>query len=239
MKKKKTIIIIDDHPLLREGLKAVIGRDKRYEVIGETGLGREGLKLIKRLKPDIVLIDISLPDMNGIDLLYQIRKKFPETKIMIVSMHSKIDYITESFKAGALGYLVKESAATSLIKGLDSVSQGEYFLDSSISKEVVKRLIEAPSIRKINDSGYNSLTPREQQILRLLAEGYSNSEIAKILSISRKTVENHRANIMNKLNLHSLMDLVKYAVKLGLIDIDLWKSEPVQKGFSNRFDKRD
>ncbi|RLB12563.1 MAG: DNA-binding response regulator, partial [Deltaproteobacteria bacterium] len=134
MKKKKTILIIDDHPLLREGLKVVIARDKRYEVIAEAGDGKEGIRLIKKVKPDIVLVDISLPDMNGIDLLHQIRKRFPEIKLMVVSMHSKIDYITESFRAGALGYLAKEAAATSLIKGLDTISRGEYFLDSSISK---------------------------------------------------------------------------------------------------------
>ncbi len=224
MKKKKQVIIIDDHPLLREGLKAVIGKNKGYEVIGEAGTANEAIRLINKLRPDIVLVDISLPDMNGIDLLYKLKKKFPQTKLMVISMHSKIDYITESFRAGALGYLVKEAAATSLIKGLDTISKGEYFLDSSISKEVVKRLIEMPLIQKINDSNYNSLTPREQEILRLLAKGFSNKEIADTLCISPKTVENHRSNIMNKLNLHSIMDLVKYAVKLGLIDIDTWKT---------------
>jgi len=224
MRKRKTVLIIDDHPLLREGLKVVIARDKRYEVIGETGGGNEGLKLIRRLKPNIALVDISLPDMNGIDLIYQIRKKFPDTRIMVVSMHSKIDYIIESFRAGALGYLVKEAASTSLIKGLNAISEGQYFLDSSISKEVVKRLVDSPHMKQINDPNYNSLTPREQEILRLLAEGFSNKEIADMLCISLKTVENHRSNIMNKLGLHTLMDLVKYAIKLGLIDVDMWRN---------------
>jgi len=224
MKKKKTIIIIDDHPLLREGLKAVIEKDKKYEVIAEAGDGKNGLRLIKKLMPDIVLVDISLPDVNGIELIYQIRKKFSEIRLMVISMHSKIDYIIESFRAGALGYLVKEAAATSLIKGLDTISKGEYFLDSSISKEVVKRLVDSPPIKQINDPAYNSLTPREQEILRLLAEGFSNKEIADMLCISSKTVENHRSNIMNKLGLHTIMDLVRYAVKLGLIDIDLWRT---------------
>lgn len=224
MKRKKDIIIIDDHPLLREGLKAVISRDKKYEVVAEAGIGKEGLRLIKRLKPEIALVDISLPDINGIELLHQIRKRSPETKIMIISMHSKIDYIIESFRAGALGYLVKESAAASLRSGLDTISKGEYFLDSSISKEVIKRLVDSPPIRQINDPAYNSLTPREQEILRLMAEGFSNKEIADMLSISLKTVENHRSNIRNKLGLHNFMDMVRYAVKLGLIDPDLWKS---------------
>jgi len=224
MERRRTILIVDDHPLFREGLKSVISRDKKYEVIGEAGRGREGYKLVEKLKPDIVLIDISLPDMNGIDLVSKIKKTYPEIRIMIVSMHSKIDYIAESFKAGAIGYLVKESAAMTLLKGLDAISQNEYFLDSSVSKEVIKRLVETDSIKKINDPLYNSLTPREQEVLRLLAEGYSNKEIAEILCISPKTVENHRTNIMKKLNLHSFIDLVKYAVKLGLIDVDLWKT---------------
>ena len=224
MERRRTILIVDDHPLFREGLKSVISRDKKYEVIGEAGRGREGYKLVEKLKPDIVLIDISLPDMNGIDLVSKIKKTYPEIRIMIVSMHSKIDYIAESFKAGAIGYLVKESAAMTLLKGLDAISQNEYFLDSSVSKEVIKRLVETDSIKKINDPLYNSLTPREQEVLRLLAEGYSNKEIAEMLCISPKTVENHRTNIMKKLNLHSFIDLVKYAVKLGLIDVDLWKT---------------
>lgn len=224
MEKRRTILIVDDHPLFREGLKSVISKDKKYEVIGEAGRGREGYKLVEKLKPDIVLIDISLPDMNGIDLVSKIKKTYPEIRIMIVSMHSKIDYIAESFKAGAIGYLVKESAAMTLLKGLDIISQNKYFLDSSVSKEVIKRLVETDSIKKINDPLYNSLTPREQEVLRLLAEGYSNKEIAEILCISPKTVENHRTNIMKKLNLHNFIDLVKYAVKLGLIDVDLWKT---------------
>ena len=169
-------------------------------------------------------MDISLPDTNGIDLISQIKKKFPDTKIMVVSMHSKIDYIIESFRAGASGYLVKEAASTSLIKGLNTISKDEYFLDSSISKDVIKRLVDSPPIKQINDPNYNSLTLREQEILRLLAEGFSNKEIADMLCISLKTVQNHRSNIMNKLGLHNLMDLVKYAVKLGLVDLDLWRS---------------
>jgi len=222
--KKKNIIIVDDHPLLREGLKAVIARNKGYEVIAEAGSGNEAFKYIKRFKPEIVLVDISLPDINGIELIRKIKKRFPDIKIMVVSVHSKIDYIVEAFKAGALGYLVKEAAATSVIEGLDTISKGDYFLDSSVSREVVKRLVNIPSIKKIGDSIYNSLTPREQEILKLLAEGFSNKEIAEMLCISPKTVENHRANIMNKLGLHSITDIIRYAVKLGLIDIDLWKN---------------
>jgi len=221
---KKRIIIIDDHPLLREGIKSVIEKSRRYEVVGEAGKGDEGFDLVKRLKPDIVIVDISLPDMNGIDLIRKVRKEYPNIRIMVLTVHSKIDYIVESFKAGALGYLVKEAASNSLIDGLNTISEGDYYLDSSLSKEVVKRLVNTSSIRKIDDPAYNSLTPREQEILRLIAEGFSNKEIADMLCISLKTVENHRYNIMNKLGLHGIADIIKFAVKVGLVDVDVWKS---------------
>jgi len=221
---KKTILIIDDHPLFREGLKSLISRNHRFEVVGEAGNGREGLRMAKKLKPDLVLMDISLPDKNGIELTRDIRSLLSETRIMIVSMHSKINHITNAFQAGATGYVVKESAADRLLQGLEAVSKGEYFLDTSLSHKVVEKLM-APTEKgvKITDERYEALTPREQQVMRLLAEGLPTKEIAEKLFISPKTVENHRANIMNKLDLHSAMELVRYAARLGLIDVDLWK----------------
>jgi DNA-binding NarL/FixJ family response regulator len=221
---KQGILIIDDHPLFREGLKVIIGRTSRFQVVGEAGTAREGLDLAQELKPDIIIVDISLPDKSGIQLTHDIKSLPFATRVMIVSMHAKIDYIAEAFKAGATGYMVKESATEGLTKGLDSVIRGEYFLDSSLSHTVVANLISSPiKEARIRDDDYGSLTPREQEIMRLLAEGLSPKKIAENLFISPKTVENHRASIMNKLSLHSTSELVRYAARLGLIDVDLWK----------------
>ena len=224
MAEQKNIIIIDDHPLFREGLKTIISRDDRFNVIGEAGSGHEGFDMVKRLKPDLVVIDISLPDQSGIQLTRDLRELLSEIKILIVSMHSKIDYIAEAFQAGATGYVVKESASERLLQGLKSVVKGDYYLDSSVSHAVVENLMKSPlKAAKITDADYATLTPREQEVMRFLAEGLSSKAVAEKLFISPKTVENHRANIMNKLGLHSTIELVRYAAKLGLIDVDLWK----------------
>ncbi len=224
MVRKRSIFIIDDHPLFREGLRAIIERDDRFEVVGEAGNGREGLRMARNLKPDLAVVDISLPDQSGIQLTREIRSLLPDTRVTIVSMHSKADYIVEAFQAGATGYVVKDSASERLLEGLECVSKDKYFLDSSLFHQVVKKLMESP-VKGVNitDSAYGTLTPREQEIMRLLAEGHSRKKIGEMLFISPKTVENHRSNIMNKLGLHSTMELVRYATRLGLIDVDLWK----------------
>jgi len=221
---KKSVLIVDDHPLFREGLKSIIAGDRHFSVEGEAGDARNGYAMAQKIRPDVVLVDISLPDESGMQLTRRIRKALPSTRVMIISMHSKIDYIVEAFQAGATGYVVKDSAASRLVQGLHAVTGGEYFLDSSISHEVVERLMKSPVREaRVSDSDYGRLTPREQEIMRLLAEGISKTQIADRLCISVKTVENHRSNIMKKLDLHSTMDLVRYAAKLGLIDVDLWK----------------
>jgi DNA-binding NarL/FixJ family response regulator len=221
---KKTILIVDDHPLVREGLKSTLKPAVEYEVVGQAGNAREAARIVKNLKPDLVLLDLALPDKSGIDLCREIRNFSPSTRIMIISMHSKVDYIVRAFQAGATGYMAKESATERLLQGVASVLSGEYFMDGSVSHSVVAKLMQAGEKElKITDANYESLTPREQEVMVLLAEGASPKEIAAKLFISPKTVENHRTNIMSKLGLHSTLELVRYAARLGLVDVDLWK----------------
>jgi len=222
--KKKTILIVDDHPLVREGLKVIIERSPNFEVAGEAGDAAEGFRMVEKLKPDLALLDISLPDESGIELTRKIKRALPEVGILIVSMHSKIDYITEAFKAGATGYMVKESAAEGLLSALESVAKGKRYLDSPVSHSVIETLIRSPEKGvEITDGAYRSLTPREQEIMRMLAKDLSIKEIADRLFISTKTVENHRTNIKEKLGLQSSIELARYAARLGLIDVDEWK----------------
>ena len=224
MSRKNRLIIIDDHPLFREGLKAIIGQSTKHEVVGEAGTGRKGLKMVRELKPDLALVDMSLPDRSGIELIRDIIKFSSNTRVLVVSMHSQIDYIVKAFQVGALGYLVKESATDLLLEGMDHVLKGNYFMDTSVSQQVVKKLVGLPPKETVvSAAGYDALTAREQEVMVLLAEGRSIKKVADTLFISPKTVENHRSNIMRKLDLHSTYELIRYAAKLGIIDIDLWK----------------
>jgi DNA-binding NarL/FixJ family response regulator len=221
---KKTILIVDDHPLVREGLESILNTAAEYEVVGQAGNARDATQMVKTLKPDLVLLDLGLPDKSGIELAGEIRNISPPTRILIISMHSKVDYIVKAFQAGATGYMTKESATERLLIGIAQVLNGEYFMDGSVSHKVVEKLMKTPEKEmKITDAGYETLTSREQEILVLLAEGYSAKEVAANLFISPKTVENHRTSIMNKLGLHSTLELVRYAARLGLVDVDLWK----------------
>ena len=224
MGEKKTVLIVDDHPFFRKGLKSLLTKQSSYEVVGEAGNGEEGLRKAKEMRPDLVIMDIALPDVSGIEVTRKIRELLSETRVVVLSMHLKIDYITKAFRAGATGYVTKEAATERLLECLESVSEGEYFMDPSLSHAVVENLMKFPEDEvRVDDEGYDALTRREKEVMCLLAEGFSTKEIAEKLFISRKTVENHRSNIFSKLDLHSTLELIRYAAKFGLIDVTYWK----------------
>lgn len=224
MEPKRTILIVDDHPLVREGIKNTITTNRDYQIVGEAASGSEALQMVSQLNPDLVLMDISLPDLSGLEVTRQIRTLRKKTKVMIVSMHAKIDYIVRAFQAGATGFITKESPPQKLLLAARTVLNGDFYMDTRVSHKVVEKLMNvSDSASKPKNADYENLTPREQEILTLLAEGLTSQQIADRLFISLKTVKNHRANIMQKLDLHSNYDLLRYAARIGLIDLDLWQ----------------
>lgn len=214
----KKILIVDDHKVFRDSLKQVIGKADGYTVIGEAGDAREAEKIAVALKPDLAIVDLSLPDKSGIQLTRSLKVAIPDIHIVIVSMHGKIDYILATLRAGARGYLVKESVSRSLLAAFEATLHGEYYLDVTLSSEIAAKLLEIKEYEETSNSNYGNLTPREQEILRLLARGVPVNDIADKLCISSKTVTNHRTNILSKLDLHSTADLVRFAAKLGIIE---------------------
>nr|MBF0222243.1 response regulator transcription factor [Desulfobulbaceae bacterium] len=213
----KKVVIIDDHDTFRESLKLIVGRMSDFAVVGEAADARKGEEAVRELKPDLTVVDLSLPDKSGIQLTRILKVIRPQNQIVIVSMHSKIDYILGALRAGAVSYLVKESVSRCLVNAFECAVKGEFYLDSALSQEVATKLLDC-GLDTIANESYGDLTSREQEILRLLAQGITTKNIAERLFISPKTVTNHRANLMSKLQLHSTVDLVRYAANLGLLD---------------------
>ncbi len=216
---KRKIIIIDDHSHFRESLQHSIDQFDNFEVVGTAGDSREGEKIAMQLKPDLAVVDLSLPDKSGIQLTRILKTILPELTIVIISMHSKIHYILGALQAGAHGYLVKESVSKTLLDCLESTLKGEHYLDAALSGEIATKLLDIATLQADNsNSAYGALSPREQQVMRLLAQGEPTKDIAEKLSISPKTVANHRANIMTKLDIHNSAGLIRYAARLGLLE---------------------
>lgn len=225
MNEAKVVLIVDDHPVFRVGLKSVIASVPHFKIAGEAGSAAEGLRMAKALKPDLILLDIILPDKNGIELTREIRLIKDNPAILIVSAHEEASYISAAFKAGANGYIVKISSGERVLAAMAAVIEGKPFLEDSFTVTKVETAtgFSGRDVRH-HDTAYDSLTPREQEVMRLLADGFRAKEIAGMLYISPKTVENHKTSIMRKLSLHSLLELVRYAVKMELIDVELWKA---------------
>ncbi len=215
----ETILLVDDHPAIRASIGAELLKKNIADKILEAGNSEEGYDQAMSLNPDLIVMDISLYGASGIELTKKILQKKPSIKIVMLSMYSKVIYITESLKAGAKGYILKEADMASIIDGIKKVLSGETYVDSRISSKVIASLISPEEdLEQPEDSTYDTLSSREQEILRLLAEGREIRDIAKELCISSKTVINHRTNIMQKLNCSNMVELIKYAIHIGLVD---------------------
>ncbi len=213
---KTCILIADDHGIVREGLRLQLEQHEEFEVVGEATDGREAVRMAEELHPDVVIMDIAMPNLNGIDATAQIVKRDPQLKVIILSMHSDESYLTRALTAGVKGYLLKETADVDLYRAVQVVAQGKVFFSPTIANTLLEDYMRQLQQRGLQDS-YDLLTDREKEILQLLAEGRSNKEVATILDLSTYTVETHRTHIMQKLNLHSSADIVLYAVRKKII----------------------
>jgi two-component system, NarL family, response regulator NreC len=214
--KKIRILLADDHTVMRAGLRSLLERQPDLEVVGEAEDGRHAVELATALSPDVVVMDIAMPNLNGVEATAQIVSRRPQTAVVILSMHSDETYVMRTMKAGARGYLLKDSAEADLIRAIQAVSQGKSFFSPSISKMLVEDYVRLLEQKGMEDT-YELLTTREREILQLLAEGKTNKEVALLLNLSPYTVETHRGHILQKLNLHSPTELVLYAVRKGII----------------------
>lgn len=212
-----SILISDDHDIIREGIKNILRDSLDYKVVGEASDGEEVLTAVKKLKPDILLLDISMPKISGLEVIEQVHYISPKTKILIITVHKAHTYIRKAFKAGVKGYLHKENAGEDLLPALGKIVRGGTYLSSTVSSYLVDKAIDDKPEKLAKE---NLLTSREEEILRLVVEGKTAKQIADVLFISPRTVENYKNVLLKKLNLRRSSDLIKYAIKHKLVDID-------------------
>jgi DNA-binding NarL/FixJ family response regulator len=214
---KVRILLADDHTILRDGIRALLEDEPDMLVIGEAEDGRTAVKMACQLKPDLVLMDIAMPLLNGLEATRQIKRECPQVNVLILTMHENEEYIRQVLASGAMGYILKDAAARELLEAIHAVQRGEAVLSPAITRLVIENYLRWGDLQ--NEDNPHGLTPREREVLQLIAEGYSTRQIAEILSISVKTVQAHRTNLMSKLDLHDRADLIKYAIQRKIIDI--------------------
>ena len=217
MMKPIRVLLADDHTLVRAGIRSLLENMEGIEVIAEAGDGREALRLVRTHRPDVVLMDIAMPGLNGLEAAARIAKKFPNVRVIILSMHVNEEYVLQALRAGAAGYMVKGADAAELEIAIRAVARGGTYLSPMVSKHVVTDYIQRISGET---SPLELLTPRQREVLQLIAEGYSTKKIARTLKISVKTVETHRMQLMERLDIHDIAGLVRYAIRIGLVKPD-------------------
>lgn len=216
--KQIRILLADDHHLVRAGIRSLLEGIADFEVVGETGDGREAIALAKSCRPDVILLDISMGGLNGLDAAVRILKDAPQAHVIMLSMHANEEYVRQALQAGARGYLLKDAASNELEIALRAVLRGETYLSPAVSRQVVNLFLSGQT--DTESSALDPLTPRQTEILRLIAEGKSTKQAAAQLNLSIKTIETHRAQIMERLGIHDIPGLVRYAVRQGLVDLD-------------------
>ncbi len=214
---KIRLLLVDDHQIVRAGLRMLFQAEKDMEIVGEVGSGEKALEAVRDLKPDVVIMDVAMPGIGGIEATRRIKEASPETAVLALTMHEDEQYFFEMLNAGASGYIPKQAAPDDLVSAIHVVSTGNVFLHATLAKFLMRDFLENKETEETPT--IEELTPREREVLTYIAEGYTNREIAEALIISIKTVDRHRENIMQKLNLHSRVELVKYAIEKGLITV--------------------
>jgi two-component system, NarL family, response regulator NreC len=211
------VVLVDDHPVVRKGLKALLEEQSAFRVVGEASDGAEAVAIIKKLKPDVAILDLKLPDMNGLQVTAEVKRQSPATRVIILSMHANDFYVDEAFRKGADGYVVKDALEREIIEAITHVTSGGRYLSEMLSSSLVATRIERHT--GVEKDHFHGLTNREREIFCLIAQGHFNKAIAMQLDISVRTVETHRANIMRKLSLHTPSELIHYAVSRKIVEL--------------------
>jgi DNA-binding NarL/FixJ family response regulator len=216
MENRVRIVLADDHTILREGLRALLSADSNFEIVGEAEDGREAVRCVEKLEPDLLLMDLSMPRMSGMDAISEIKKRYFETKIIALTVHKTEEYLLSTLQAGVDGYVLKDATHDELVMAIHNVMAGKRYLSPGISEKIIEGYLDGKE-DSLSVSSWQKLSQREREVLKLIAEGYKNKEIAEDLCISLKTVEKHRANLMKKLDLHNAAVLTVYAMEKGLV----------------------
>jgi len=213
------ILLVDDHPLFREGVRALLSAEPDIEVVGEAADGKQAIEFAEKLSPDIIVMDLVMPEMNGMQAAQLLHDRYPDIKILILSMYDDDEYVCQILKAGASGYVLKRAAGEDLLRAIREIENGGSSLHPTVAAKLIKDYVRRTKSKEHRDSG-SALTSRESEVLKLVAEGHSSQQIADMLGLGKKTVDAHRTNIMRKLDLHDVTALVKYALKRGLINLE-------------------